>query len=68
MLVTCFLGRSKTFIFSKAAAARSLALRLGRSRGATKASWGFNLQKLLGGVLHVSICHFFVSKIVFIYF
>lgn len=47
-LVTCFLGRSKTLIFAKAAAARSLSLRLGRSRGATKASWGSNLQKSLG--------------------
>lgn len=47
-LVTCFLGRSKTLIFAKAAAARSLSLHLGRSRGATKASWGSNVQKSLG--------------------
>lgn len=63
-LVTCFPGRSKTFIFAKAAVARSLALGLGRSTGATKASWGSNLQKSLGGVLHVSTCHSF--KVCFI--
>lgn len=32
-LVTCFPDRSKTFIFAKAAAARSRALRLSRNRG-----------------------------------
>lgn len=58
-LVTCFLGWSKMLIFAKAAVARSLSLRLGRSRRATKASWGSNLHKSLGGVFHVSICHFF---------
>ena len=55
--VTCFLGRSKMLIFAKAAAARSLSLRLGRSRGATKASWGSNPQKSLGRASLVSICH-----------
>lgn len=46
--VTCFLGRNQTFIFAKAAAVRSPSLRLGRSRGATKASWGSNVPKSLG--------------------
>lgn len=55
--VTCFLGRRKMLIFAKAAAARSLSLRLGRSRGATKASWGSNLPKSLGRASPVSICH-----------